>query len=244
MSQRSKVFTTALLAGVVVALLAGCGRGEGTGGTTTGAVGAASAPRTFPGDLPDPIDDMTDGDLWTATTGLPTIATSTPQERKCGTPAKDCWGMIAAVDRPAPGPSNISANGSVVAILTNLGNAPTGGTDVGAERLYGTEMNAGKRFLLVAVMDGTDWRWQVRVAVDGGTTKPAAMTKDGAWKVCEENAQTDNDHPKGKSAFYKCKKYKPLVAGDSATTVANWMRNDPLAPGWLDCSAGCCTAGQ
>jgi len=243
-SQRTPSFTTILCAATIAAGLAGCGRSETGAGAGMTAAGSTSAAvlRQLPGDLGSPIDGMTDGQLWSATENMVTLPEAAAQERKCRN--GKCWGMIEAIDNQTAGPSNVSVNGTVVAVLKNFGDSPTGtgGADRGAEDKYGTEMNADKRFLLVARPDSVSgWRWAVRVAVRNGTKTPADSTAWGTWAVCKETQQSDNTHPKGKSAFYKCKEIKP---GPGTATATFFVRNNIDAPGWLDCDQGCCTAGQ
>ena len=243
-SQRTTSFTMMLCGLTIAAGLVACERREGTGGagsTAAGATGSAVAAAVhLPGDLTSPIDDMTEGQLWTATTALVTLPEAAAQERKCRN--GKCWGMIEAVANQKPGPGSVNSNGTVVAVLKNFGDSQTGGADRGAEDKYGTEMNPDKRYLLVARPNGSGgWRWAVRVAIKDGTRKPADSTAWGDWAVCKETQESDNTHPKGKSAFYKCKDIKP---GTGTLASVFFVRNNIDAPGWLDCEQGCCTAGQ
>ena len=244
MSQRTTSFTMMLCGLAIAAGLVACEKREGPGGAGSTAAGSTSsavaAAVHLPGDLNSPIDDMTAGQLWNETNSLVTLPEDAAQERKCRN--GKCWGMIEAVANQKPGPGNVNSNGTVVAVLKNFGDSQTGGADRGAEDKYGTEMNVNKRYLLVARPNGTGgWRWAVRVAVKDGMNQPADSTAWGDWAVCKETQQSDNTHPKGKSAFYKCKDIKP-----GAATLASvfFVRNNIDAPGWLDCEQGCCTAGQ
>jgi hypothetical protein len=185
---------------------------------------------------------MTTGELFAVGSAL-RFDNGPVQDRDCARGA--CKGRIDAVRDQIPGPASISANGTIVARLVNLGRD---GVDDGTENRYGTA--AGQRdFYIIALKNGDSWSWSVREAIRAGTAPPRE-TASGTWTVCRHDP-TNPGHPKGRSQFASCsgaagdeelmRSAGPRIPRDFATAIVAY---NPLDPGWLSCSDGCCTAGQ
>ena len=198
----------------------------------------------LPGDLPRPLANMSSGQLFAFGSRL-RFDNGPVQDRVCARGA--CKGRIDAVRDQTPGPATISANGTIVARLVNLGRGD-GGADEGPEERYRTARGQHD-FYLIALKTPTGWAWTVRVAVRNGVGAPVE-TAAGNWVACQHDPNNPN-HPKGRSQFASCSgttRDDDLVraAGPRAPreyTIAQ-QPNNPLDPGWLTCTDGCCTAGQ
>jgi hypothetical protein len=166
------------------------------------------------------------------------------QDRACARGA--CLGRIDAVREQTPGPSSISANGTIVARLVNLGG---GQGNEGPENRYQTARGQ-QDFYLIALKTSTGWSWTVREAVRNESTAPRE-TASGSWTVCRHDPSIAS-HPKGRSQFASCsgnagsgeelmRAAGPRAPRDYALSLLPYNPGDP---GWLSCSDGCCTAGQ
>jgi len=212
----------------------------------TASISAAPAPRALPGDLPAPLARMTSGELFEFGAGL-RFDNGPVQDRGCA--EGPCLGRIDAVRDQTPGASSISANGTIVARLVNLGGSRG---DEGPENRYQT--GRGQQvFYLIALKQGNGWSWTVREAARAVRT-PSRETAFGAWTVCRHDPANEN-HPKGRSRFASCAASAGSgSAGDDLTRAAgpHHPREHAVSllalnredPGWLSCSDGCCTAGQ
>lgn len=211
----------------------------------TGASLSAFAPPVrlaLPGDLPRPLAQMTSGELF-AVGGALQWDNGPVQDRDCA--RGSCRGRIDAVRDQTPGPGNISANGTIVARLVNLGRD---GRDDGPENRYGTRPGQ-QEFYIIALKNGDGWSWTVREANRGSADAPRE-TASGAWTSCRHDP-ANAAHPKGRSQFASCgaaagdeellRASGPRLARDYATSLVPY---NPLDPGWLSCTDGCCTAGQ
>ena len=195
-------------------------------------------------DLWKDIDAMTQDELWKVVYDLRNDwVPSAPYRRNCemGAPGS-CLGRIDAVRDTVPGPTDVSGTGTIVARLYNLG-AVNGGADRGAELKYGMRRVTGQdtMYVIIAKPGGAGgWTWSVREAVRGGSIVPPRETvPGGAWITCDPGY---GSHPGGKSAFYWC----PSVTTENGAGAAEFPEfrvYNPLDPGWLNCDAGCCTAG-
>jgi hypothetical protein len=188
---------------------------------------AGAARLALPGDLPKPLAQMTSGELWDVGQRLG-YDNGPVQARNCA--RGGCMGRVDAIRDQVAGPGNISANGTIVARLVNLGRQD-GGEDDGAENIYRTEREGSARFYLIALPVDGGWRWSVRKAVagDGG---PATETAAGNWVTCRHD-RNNPAHPKGRSEFARC-------PGPQGGAGGHFPPNDPA---WVECSDGCCTAG-
>lgn len=190
--------------------------------------GAESASRVaLPGDLPKPLSQMTSDELWNVGQGLG-FDNGPVQNRNCA--RGGCMGRVDAVRDQTPGPLNISANGTIVARLMNLGRQGSGEND-GPENIYRTDRDDAARFYIVALPVDGGWRWSVRKAVRGDGNAPVE-TAQGNWITCRHDA-SNPAHPKGRSEFARC-------AGQGGAGGL-FPPNDPA---WITCSDGCCTAGN
>jgi hypothetical protein len=192
------------------------------------AIGATRAERparaALPGDLPKPLAQMTSDELWNAGQGL-SFDNGPVQNRGCA--RGGCMGRVDAVRDQTPGPTNISANGTIVARLMNLGRQGSGDDD-GPENIYRTERDGSARFYIIALPVDGAWRWTVRKAVRGDGNAPVE-TASGNWVTCSHNPNNPS-HPKGRSEFARC-------SGGAGGLFP------PDDPAWITCSDGCCTAG-
>jgi hypothetical protein len=204
---------------------------------------ATPATRALPGDLPKPLSQMTAGELFAFGASV-RFDNGPVQDRDCA--RGSCLGRIDAVRDQIPGPSSISANGTIVARLVNLGG---GQGNEGPENRYQTARGQ-QDFYLIALKTSTGWSWTVREAVRNEGIAPRE-TASGAWTVCRHDPSIQG-HPKGRSEFASCsgsagadedltRASGPRIAGDSAVSL---LAYNPRDPGWLSCSDGCCTAGQ
>jgi hypothetical protein len=210
----------------------GTGAALGCGAPSDDAPAAAmAAARTIPGDLGQPYDQISSDSLWKTGEDLYYVTTDT-QARKCAT--GQCMAQIMAVANQKFDSLNIGPNGTIVARLMNYGRRQTG-ANAGVERVYqfGHTPDDQKVYYLIAYGSGSGWRWTVREAARGNMAL-AAETASGSWTTCKHKPGNSPSHPKAKSKFWKC----------DETVVAGTVRDPELDPGWLDCSAGCCTAGQ
>lgn len=212
---------------------------------TIAAIEPVPAPRALPGDLPQPLAQMTAGDLFAFGASL-RFDNGPVQDRDCS--RGRCLGRIDAVVDQVPGPGSISANGTIVARLVNLGGRDG---NEGPESRYQTARGQSE-FYLVALKAGAGWTWTVREAVRNGETQPRE-TASGSWTVCRHDPANPG-HPKGRSQFASCsgsagtddgqgllRSAGPRSPRDYALSLAPYNPGDP---GWLSCSDGCCTAGQ
>lgn len=193
------------------------------------AIGASRATErstrlALPGDLPKPLAQMTSDELWNAGQALG-FDNGPVQNRNCE--RGGCMGRVDAVGNQSPGPNNISANGTIVARLMNLGRQG-GGEDDGPENIYRTERDGSARFYIIALPVDGGWRWTVRKAVRGDGNAPVE-TASGNWVTCRHDPNNPT-HPKGRSEFARC----------SGGAGGYFPPNDPA---WITCSDGCCTAG-
>ena len=193
----------------------------------TRATSTAATRVALPGDLPKPLAEMTSGELWEVGQRLG-YDNGPVQNRNCARGA--CMGRVDAIRDQVAGPGNISANGTIVARLMNLGRQNSGEDD-GPESIYGTERDGSARFYIVALPVDGGWRWTVRKAVrnDGGAP---AETRSGNWITCRHDPNNPT-HPKGRSEFARC-------PGPQGGAGGRFPPNDPA---WVECSDGCCTAG-
>lgn len=234
-SQRTR--SSRILGTVAVVLtLSACGRVE------------KAAPPTPPKpvvDLPKDINQMTAGELWEAGNQLtPFWDRGEPTHRNCAQGgAGGCIGRIDAVKDTTPGPGSVSPFGTIVARLENLGAQGTG-ADRGPEQKYRMEKETGpddKKYYIIARPDGSGgWTYSVRVAIKNSTKVPSDSTAWGSWLTC---SSTYPNHPTTKSAFFWCPSTL-MTSSLTAEELASPRVYNPLDPGWLECSAGCCTAGQ
>lgn len=210
------------------------------GATLTG-FSPEPARRALPGDLPKPPAQMTSAELFAFGASL-RFDNGPVQERTCA--RGGCMGRIDAVRDQVPGPALISANGTIVARLVNLGRD---GVDDGPENRYGTAPGQNE-FYVIALKSGDGWTWSVREAVRNAGNAPRE-TVSGTWTTCRHDPNNPS-HPKGRSQFASC----TTGAGEVELTRAAGPRPprdnaaahivlNPLDPGWLICSDGCCTAG-
>lgn len=213
MTRRTTRFLT--LSGVIAVGVLALGAGRPT-----------RPPLPLAGDLPKPLAQMTSQELWTFGNGLQ-YDNGPVQQRICA--RAGCNGRVDAVREQVPGPANISANGTVVARLMNLGRQE-GGQDEGAESIYGIERDGAARFYLIALKTQDGWSWTVRKALPGGTGAPEEL-RAGNWIACRHDPNNPT-HPKGRSEFARC----PGQGGAGALFP-------PTDPAWIECSDGCCTAG-
>lgn len=194
------------------------------------ALRAVPSPATrvaLPGDLPRPLAQMTSGELWDVGQRLG-FDNGPVQNRNCSRGA--CMGRVDAVREQVAGPGNISANGTIVARLVNLGRQG-GGDDDGPENIYRTERDGSARFYIIALAVDGGWRWTVRKAVQNDGNAPIE-TATGNWITCRHD-RNNPAHPKGRSEFARC-------AGPQGGAGGLFPPNDPA---WVECSDGCCTAG-
>ena len=211
MTRRTTQFLT--LGGVVVAAVL--------------ALGARQTPLAVPldGDLPRPLGEISSNELFEFGQSL-RFDNGPVQQRICA--RAGCNGRVDGVRDQVPGPANISANGTIVARLVNLGR-PGDGQDEGAEAVYRTERSEQSAFYIVAVRSGSGWSWTVRRAVRGQAGAPDEMSS-GTWVSCRHDPNNPN-HPRGKSEFARCP-----GQGGAGTLFP------PDDPAWITCSDGCCTA--
>lgn len=188
---------------------------------------ATAARLALPGDLPKPLAQMTSDELWEFGQRLG-YDNGPAQVRNCTRGA--CMGRVDAIRDQVAGPGNISANGTIVARLMNLGRQGSGDDD-GAENIYRTERDGSARFYIIALPVDGGWRWTVRKAVNGGASAPEE-TAAGNWITCRHD-RNNPGHPKGRSEFARC-------AGPQGGAGGHFPPNDPA---WVECSDGCCTAG-
>lgn len=212
MTRRTTQFLT--LGGVVVA--------------ATLALGAAKAPTRaqlpLDGDLPRPLADLSSNELFEFGQSL-RFDNGPVQQRICA--RAGCNGRVDGVRDQVPGAGNISANGTVVARLVNLGR-PGDGQDEGAEAVYRTERQEQAAYYIVALRSANGWTWTVRKAVRG-QSGPTEEMSSGNWVSCRHDPNNPT-HPRGKSEFARC-------PGQGAGAL--FPPNDPA---WITCSDGCCTA--
>lgn len=211
-------------------------------GATLSGFSPEPARRALPGDLPKPLAQMTSAELFSFGADL-RFDNGPVQERNCA--RGGCKGRIDAVRDQVPGPALISANGTIVARLVNLGRD---GVDDGPEARYGTAPGQNE-FYVIALKDGDGWTWTVREAVRNGGGA-ARETASGTWTTCRHDPNNPS-HPKGRSQFASCnagageedlaRVAGPRLPRDHAVSLRMF---NPLDPGWLSCSDGCCTAGS
>lgn len=222
MSQRAILWLLGYV--TLTATLGGCGVAADDGPAIMGA-----------GDLPDPIGTMTAGQLFTEGGKLSFVG-GPWQSRNCE--KGSCKARIQAVKGQSPGPSTVSTKGTIVARLQNRGSL-LGYKDEGKEELYELRRFGDDKsvYYLVAIGDGSGgWTWGIYQATENGTAIVTPV-KSGAWTDCTRDTGNAS-HPKGESEFARCP--HPTVAGGQAQA----MTYSPIDPGWLECSAGCCTAGE
>jgi hypothetical protein len=209
----------------------------------TASLSATPTRRALPGDLPKPLSQMTAGELFAFGASV-RFDNGPVQDRGCA--RGPCLGRIDAVREQTPGPGSISANGTIVARLANLGGNQG---NEGPENRYQTARGQ-QEFYLIALRQGDGWSWSVREATRNGPDAPRE-TASGAWTVCRHDPSNPN-HPKGRSQFASCtanagtgeeltRAAGPRMPRDYALSLLAYSPNDP---GWLSCSDGCCTAGQ
>ncbi len=206
---------------------------------------ATPARRALPGDLPKPLGQMTAGELFAFGASV-RFDNGPVQDRDCA--RGTCLGRIDAVREQTPGPSSISANGTIVARLVNLGG---GQGNEGPEDRYQTARGQSE-FYIVALKTASGWSWTVREATRNGSEAPRE-TASGAWIVCRHDPSVPS-HPKGRSQFASCTGNAGAGTGEELTRAAgprlprdyavSFLSYGPRDPGWLSCSDGCCTAGQ
>jgi hypothetical protein len=206
-------------------------------------ISAAPATRALPGDLPKPLAQMTSDELFAFGASL-RFDNGPVQDRDCA--RGGCLGRIDAVREQTPGPGSISANGTIVARLVNLGGRDG---NEGPESRYQTARGR-QEFYLIALKTANGWSWTVREAARNGSDAPRE-TASGTWTVCRHDPANPG-HPKGRSQFASCtgnagasdelmRSAGPRIPGDFAVSLLPYNPGDP---GWLSCSDGCCTAGQ
>jgi len=218
----------AALAGLV---LSGCGGSE-----EPPAVAAAAAPaaRTYirpVWDLPGDIANMSSAHLYALAVDTLVFDPGTNQKRKCNAAA--CDGQFVSVANQRPGPGNLGPDGTIVARLENrnTGNAP--------EKIYGTPKRGGNtNYYMIAFRDSArEWRWAIYSATRNAAAnvKPQKIS-EGFWQTCKH----PGNHVRERGRFRTCAGFPPTTTTAADTMGAVIVVDEE--PGWLSCSAGCCTA--
>lgn len=182
-----------------------------------------------PWQLRRPIGQMTPAELWHLGDSLYFV--EGPEQRR-GCAQGNCDARFDAIVNQNPGPSSLGPDGIIVARIVNTG-SPFFGADEGNERVYGVpKARGGVVYYMLGLSDGSGgWRWSIRKADRNDTVRRGPEEiDDGSWSACTHEPQLSG-HPRRQSMFWSC----------SRATVTF---DDPIAPGWLECEQGCCTAGQ
>lgn len=228
------------LACLLAAAMLGCGGSDTAVDSTSAASGSRAAMPPRPGDLTKSIDTYSEQELEQFAQGIGFQAPHAAQARDCGA-GNTCEARISALAGMSFGPGNIGPHGTLVALM-QLTTPPSGNVE---EDVYKLRPGAGNKYYLIVLPDPNagpapnpippeGWvfaRWTLREVNGGGnpTTVPPREVSSGVFRRCPDN----HTPPSNQAMFSQC----------PDSSVAGPLRNDPDAPGWLNCDQGCCTAG-
>lgn len=232
------VAAIALLALVATA----CGSPDTRGDTTSPGSDDAAA-RSYVRqvwDLGEPVSGIESSALYALAMDTITFDPSVGKaQRVCGG-SQRCFAHFMSVANQKPGPRTLGPDGTIVARLENIGNAA--GANNGLEKKYGLPRAAKNTvYLMIAFAEPNDeWRWEIYSAVKDAPAGSRPIRISGGRMI-------NCNHPPGpvreRGRFRTCDSLR--VAGTTTgTTTGGPLFPPDEEPGWLSCSAGCCTAGQ